>query len=112
MYTVITSKVQKTHDQKKRAPQQKLRMKRRILGARRKNVPMRFKDLDDHIDKERYFKAVRSEFDQMIEQEVLKVMKRTRIPKNCEVGELSLLFTKKRSGKLKARLVFNERKQK
>ena len=60
--------------------------------------------------RQEYMMALDKELAVMHERKVLQMVSRKQVKPGAEIGHLILLFTRKRDGRFKARMVFNKRR--
>ena len=96
------------HESKKRSKGNIKKLKRKKLDTKYKNIPGIFGDLKRcNVDPEPYIKATEKEFQNLLQREVMKLVRREKLDKNILIGKCTVLLTTKRSGKIKSRCVFN-----
>ena len=107
MFTAITYE-NVHHKPRRKTPGQLRKLRKKILSS----DPSIYKDILGHPEEKHYKEAVEKELKALNDFHTFKKVRKTEVPSQAEIGKLVILVTKKRSGRYKARCVFNGSKQK
>lgn len=111
-FAVVTTSEELLYTPTQLTEHQKQKMSEKNRKARLNSQPMSYRDLKNHPDSHQYMQAIDKEVKAMPDRGVLHTVRRPINLQQNQLGKLLLLLSRKRSGRFKARLVFNGRQQK
>ena len=100
------------HKVKQKSERQKKKLVEKIISSKLTNTPNIYTDLSNQPDRKLYEEATVSEFTSLHDKGALKLVDRSSVPTNTEIGSIIVLLKRKRNGSYKARACFNGSKQK